>query len=129
MRSVEADQIVAAIVRGAKDDAVAGFFQFGDGLIEGCGGEGWGGGIDEADAVVSEGEKIFGGGEKTLAETGAALWDESEVRREEAAEEGFIADRGVGDDAGCVAGGCDGGDVLCGVLDKADVDGCGLIER
>ena len=128
VRVLEADEVVAAVVRRAEDDAVAGLCEFGDGLLEGCGRDGGGVGVDEADAAVAAGEKVFGGGEETLAEAVAALRDQGEAGGEEGVEEGFVADGSVGDDAGGVAGCCDGGDVVCGVAKEADVDGCGLIE-
>ena len=114
----EADEVVAAVVRGAKDDAVAGLCEFGDGLLEGGGGDGGGVGVDEADAAVAAGEKVFGGGEETFAVAFAALRDQGEVGGEKGVEEGFVADRGVGDDAGGVAGCGDGGDVFGGVRRK-----------
>ena len=94
-----------------------------------CGGRDGGGvGVDEADAAVATSEKVFGGGEKALAEAFAPLRDEREVCREEVVEEGFVADRRVGDNASGFAGCSDGGYVFGGVLEEADVDGCGLIE-
>src|SRR6202045_4388896 len=112
------DEPVAAIVRRAKDDAVAGLCEFGYGLLEGCGGDGRGVGVDEADTAVAAGEKVFGGGGGTFAVAFAALRDQGEVGGEKGVEEAFVADRGVGDDAGGVAGCGDGRDVICSVAEE-----------
>src|SRR5437868_2580326 len=128
MRAFEADEVVAAILRWAENDAVAGLGEFGDGLLECGGGDGWGVGVDETDAAVSAGEKVFCGSEETFAVTIAALRDQREASGEKGVEEGFVADWGVGDDARGVARYCDCGDVICGVAKEANVDGCGLFE-
>jgi hypothetical protein len=127
--ALEADEVVAAVLGWAKDDAVAFSLQLGDGLPVGGGGDGRGVGVDEADATITAGEKVFGGGEETFAEAVAALRDEGEAGWEEMVEEGFVADGSVGDDARGFAGCGDGGDVFCGVAKEADVDGGGLVER
>ncbi len=99
MGALEADEVVASIVRWADDDAVAFFLQLGDGLLVGSSGDGGGVGVDEADAAVTAGEEVFGSSEEAFAEAVAALWNEGKGGGEEIVEEGFVPDGGVGDDA------------------------------
>ena len=65
------------------------------------------------------------GEEEALAEGVAALGDKGESLGQEAGEEGFVADGGVGDQAGSVGY---GGQVFSGVAEEADVERGGLVE-
>ncbi len=126
MRLLEADEVVAAVVRGAEDDAVAGSGELGYGLGEGGVGDGGGVGVDERDGGEAAGEDVFGGGEEALAKGVAALGDEAEVIWEETVKGGFIADGGVADKAD--GGGGEAGEVFRGVHEEADVERGGLGE-
>jgi hypothetical protein len=120
---LEADEVIAAVVGGAEDEAVAGAGELVDGLLEGEAGDGGRVGVDEADGGEAEGEDVLGGVEEALAEAVAALGDEGEGGWQEAVEGGLVTDGGVGDESGGAAFLGYGGEVFGGVAQEGDVEG------